>query len=419
MQINYKEKTVELISFLLLIEIFYFYNTYVTIGGFGVGYQYIGCILLVIVGTAWFLLRPDPLYFYDAVKTAGLLMLSYFVAIIYSMAIWIFSFTPIRQIISGFFGPAYMLLCILCAVSLAYILREKMVAYSFWALTAALMMQAVPKIWVNGIPEFFRRLIVYVNSGGLEGGGVSLEATSYSDTYVFFSLYFLFHAKEETVRKKSLYAAVIAFAMLIVFKRSALLALAVGFAAAFVYFRLKEGKRKWFLYLLMAVFMLFAFFYIPLIRYGLFDRIVEALHINTSYRNIIYEYYAKYFEFTPSYRGKGLGWVERLVLDEENFYAGLASVDVHCDYLRLYIELGFWGYLFWSFSVFPWLIKKAVKGAWANEDAVILGVSTAMASLRITENISGLYSAVLGSGIVILQCSLNSRDIKERDMTGG
>ncbi|MCI8567222.1 MAG: O-antigen ligase family protein [Lachnospiraceae bacterium] len=407
---DYGQKLAEGICFLLLVEIFYFYNNYVTIGGFGVGYQYIGCIVLVAVGGICFLVSPDVPYLYHSMKPAGMLAMSYLAAVLYTTAIWIFSFTPIRQMISGFFEPSYMVLCAICAAVTVYILREKAVTYAFWAMTTAFGLLLLPKLTEYGPAEFLRRLIAYVSSGGLDGGGINLEDTSFCYTYVFFALYFLFHRKEEAPGRMFLRLAVTVFAILDTFKRSGLFALAVSFFAAFAYVRMPEKYRRWFLNAIVIGFALSAFLYIPVVRYGLFNRIMDALNINTSSRTTIYNYYNKYYEFSPTYLGRGLGWTHRLVADADRFNVGLQSVNVHCDYVKHYIELGFWGYLLWMLLVFPWLVKKTVKGDSVTDDAVVLGVCIAMAVLRLTENISYLYSAVLGMGIIVVKSVLNGRN---------
>lgn len=408
MGINYGRKVVELISFLLLTGIFYFYNNYITIGGFGVGYQYIGCILIVGIGFCVFLIIPDLSYFRDSAKAAGVLMLSYFVAMISSAIVWIFTFSPIRQMISGFFEPAYMMLCVACVMALAYILREKMVTYTFWALTTAFFALLVPRIIVFGIPEYIRRLIAYLQSEGMEGNGISLEDTSFAYLYVFFAIYFLFHWKEYPVWKRLIGMFIIMFAFMNTFKRSGVLALAVGFSIAFVYSRLGESARKYFLNFIMVAFIFAAFLYIPFVRYGLFNRIAEALQLRTSHRNEIYAFYSQYYEFGLDYLGRGLGWIQRLRHQIEYLSNGQIAINVHCDYVYYYIELGFWGYLFWMISAFPWVVKWAVKGKCVKKDATVLGTGVAFAMLRLTENISFLYSAVLGFSVIIMYCALSS-----------
>lgn len=408
MQINFGKRLAESISFLLLVEIFYFYNTYVAIGGFEVGYQYVGCILLLGLGAIAFLVKPDVSYLGDALGAAGILAAPYFMTLLYSMVIWIFDFTPIRQMISGFFAPSYMILCIACVVSAAYVLREKMAEYSFWALTAAFGLLLLPALSQFGVAEFFARLMQYVRSSGSTGLGVSLEDTSLAYIYVFFWLYFMFHWKEEPLWKFALKSAIILFALLDTFKRSGFLALAVGFAIAFLYTLIGAKYRKYFLNFVVFGFVLCAFLYIPFVRYGLFNRIADALHIDTSYRTTIYAYYARYYEFSPTYLGRGFGWVHRLISDVGRD-SDVSSINVHCDYVRQYIELGFWGYLLWMLMVFPWVVKRMSQGKNKNDDASILAVSVAIAVLRLTENVSSIYSATLGLGIIVTQSFMNSR----------
>lgn len=424
MRKSYGERMAGLAVFLLLIEIFFFYNTYVTIGGFGVGYQYIGCILVLIAGGGLFLVNAELPVLYCSVKSAGVLALPYFAAMIWTAAIWIFSFTPIRQMISGFFEPAYMILCLLCAAFLIYVFKENTVIYVFWAMTTALLIMAGQKIAEFGLSEFLKRFLVYVKSFGKTGSGVSLEDTSLSYAYVFFSIYFVFHGnlhgkEKEKWWKPALRFLVTIFGMLEVFKRSSFLALTAGLGAAFLYSLCRGRSRKWFVNLLAAGFIFFAFFYIPFIRYGLFNRIMKALNIDTSARTRIYSYYARYYEFSPRYAGRGLGFISQLMGRAERFNVGLESVNVHCDYVRAYIELGFWGYLCWIFAVFPWPIKRLIKGISSGNDAVVLGVAVAVAVLRLTENVSQLYSAVLTMGIVILQSVFNGQTIFEKESCSG
>ena len=105
MRKSYGERLTGLMAFAVLIGIYFFYNTYAALGGFGVGYQYIGCIVIVIIGCAFFLAEAGLFRLYASAKAAGILALPYFAAMICSAGIWIFSFTPVRQMISGFLNP--------------------------------------------------------------------------------------------------------------------------------------------------------------------------------------------------------------------------------------------------------------------------------------------------------------------------
>ena len=118
--------------------------------------------------------------------------------------------------------------------------------------------------------------------------------------------------------------------------------------------------------------------------------------------------------------GKGLGWIGRLVASGEGFKGyGLGPVNVHCDYVRYYIELGFAGYLCWVCTAFAPVVKGAVKGWSPAEDAAVLGVCVMMAMLRLTENISQLYSANLGISVIVIQCCMHSWKTEEPPAVSG
>ena len=189
---------------------------------------------------------------------------------------------------------------------------------------------------------------------------------------------------------------------------------------AWFYQRMPRRHRKIFINAVVVSFVLGAFFVIPTIRLGLFTRIVNALQIDTSARTRIYAFYEQYYEFSPFYVGKGLGWIGRLVASGEGFKGyGLGPVNVHCDYVRYYIELGFAGYLCWVCTAFAPVVKGTVKGWSPAEDAAVLGVCVMMAMLRLTENISQLYSANLGISVIVIQCCMHSWKTEEPPAVSG
>ena len=79
MQTNNQNKIVVSAAFVLMIAIFYFYDNYMVIGGFGVGYQYICCAMVVLLGFGWFLIEPDPMYLGRSVKMSLIIALPYVV----------------------------------------------------------------------------------------------------------------------------------------------------------------------------------------------------------------------------------------------------------------------------------------------------------------------------------------------------
>ena len=125
MQNNYKTRLIDGIVFAILAAIFYFYANYIYIGGFGVGYQYIGCMIIIAIGGVAFLVTPKLPEFIECMKGIGIMCLPYLVCIVVTLGIWIFTFTGIRQMISGFFAPVYILICVFCIGVVQYFLKKR------------------------------------------------------------------------------------------------------------------------------------------------------------------------------------------------------------------------------------------------------------------------------------------------------
>jgi toxin CptA len=101
---------------------------------------------------------------------------------------------------------------------------------------------------------------------------------------------------------------------------------------------------------LMIVFTIFLIVllvgYIALVKMDAFE-LLEKAGINTSGRVNIYNAVDRFYEFSPDFLGNGIGF---LTYQLNTFvYAEVASV--HNDFLQHFIDLGFWGYLIWLFSM--------------------------------------------------------------------
>ena len=405
MKTNSGGKIWNLILFLILLEIFYFFSTYVDIGGFGVGYQYLGCIAVALLGGIFFLLFPDVTEFLGRARISLLLMSPFFCCMLASLGIWIFSFTGIRQMISGFFEPGYMLICLTAVGCLSYVLKEKLIPYLFWAMNLAFSIMIVQQMRLAGPGEFFRQMYVLVTSNAIETLPImkQLELPRFSYAYVFFFIYFLYKRKEEGNVKFAFRMLACVFFFLVGYKRSCILALAVSLAFSLLYRMAGTSSRRKILNLGAVILAIFCVACIPVIRNGLFDYVVERLQIDTNNRQEIYEYYKQFYRFAPDYWGQGLGWAMDHMRTSEEIGDAMGRLGIHYEYVRGYIELGFCGYLLWILVSFPWLMRKLSSCRNVDSNAAIMAVFIAMAVLYTTENIWAYYSPVMVMGAIVLR----------------
>lgn len=98
------------------------------------------------------------------------------------------------------------------------------------------------------------------------------------------------------------------------------------------------------------VLVVIALLYVWMIRDGWLDVLTAETGVNTNARNLMYDGLAAYYSFGPFYLGKGLGWITRM-LQTGGLKLAVEVTDLHNDFLRQYIELGFVGYLLWLISM--------------------------------------------------------------------
>lgn len=390
---------------LLLTGVYFLYDTYFAVGGFDIGYCYLIAMFIMAVCVGSFLYSPDTIHFAELLRLSGILAIPFLICQIISMLIYVFHFTEIRQMISGFFQIVYVLIAIFTAGSVLYLLKKRAVSCLFWAETLAFFMMALVQMREVGIREFFYQFYVMLKSGTMEtlpAMGV-LSNTGFSYSYGMFFLYFVCRWEKKESPRFLVRISVCVLCLILGSKRSALLALAVSFCVAFVFQRLPNFLRKPYFHLLTAFLFFFAVLIIPFIRYGLFAQTAEFFHVNLNSRDIIYQFYADYYEISPFYFGRGLGWVKNFLSELRDSLGYTWMTSVHDEYLRSYIELGFWGYLFWILSNFLWLPKKLVSLQDVIHSAAIIGCIVYLAVMYLTENIFFHFTSMLVWAAIIME----------------
>ena len=190
-----------------------------------------------------------------------------------------------------------------------------------------------------------------------ETGPLMVKLETHDLTFAFgpFLLYLLLNRKE--IRHPVLWLTVSSFFFLIGLKRIAIPAIALGFLAAWLLRLLPERAARQTALCAGIGLMIFSFLYIVGIRYGLFSFLEEYLEINTMGRVRMFENLEPYYDISFTYVGKGTGF-ERFVdwASGEVFPAPRQdAMQIHNDFLRMYMNIGFIGYWVWLWS---WLIVR-------------------------------------------------------------
>ncbi len=172
----------------------------------------------------------------------------------------------------------------------------------------------------------------------------AFETMGYCYVIGFYLVYCLLTAREKRVN--IFWAVVNLLLFFLGLKRSVFLGVLVALIFGLLISRLKKPEKWVKPVALICIGLVLA--YIVWVYNGLFDW-MEAIGISTSGRNWLYARIRDFYYMSPAYFGKGAGFVATAfsngVFDVSEY--GFRIGDIHNEYLRQYIECGFWGFIVW------------------------------------------------------------------------
>lgn len=287
--------------------------------------------------------------------------------IICSILIWIIDLQSFGYIMKGTSKISYQLLNIAIVLCAVYMFEEKAATYTFFGIAGANIMIILIGAASTGIGGAVADMIKNITSFGASDvilNSPFIRAIEIHDiTFVMgvYVIYFLFFCPHE--KHRYLYAAIALFLFFAGLKRIAFLSLLA--AIMFASFCLLLGPKGKIRTLLITSFTIVAFcyFYIIIIQNGTFSRFCIEHEIELNGREKIYDYISNFYVVSPSYGGKGYEFCVQLLKSMHGTKDQVVDITaVHNDILKMYVEMGFWGFLLWilGYYVFQtyWYISR-------------------------------------------------------------
>ena len=341
---------------------FYFTNEGVIVGGIGVMYQYLFAMAIIMLAFTAFLVKPDSYRMALTLRYGWRLGAHYLWIELYSMLVWGLSLSRFNIITRGSFFVVYQLLGILTAAATIYLFGRKGVRILLAAILIANGIHVVESIVDNGAGAFLREYVELIVSFTGKTGPImkSFENLGYAFVLGYFLLYQVLEAMFDRRLRKQGFECPSMFrrewwlfllagaCFLLGLKRGVLFAVFVGFIAGILLMNLQARETRSAIRILCILLVLFGFAYVIGCYYGVLEWL-ETIGINTNTRARFLEQIRDYYEMGIGYLGKGAGYVSRM-MGEGSFVQvsnGYVPGDIHNDYLRQYIELGFFGFLVW------------------------------------------------------------------------
>ena len=290
---------------------------------------------------------------YKTLTRFGIMFSSIIIGIIFcSILIWILDLQSLGYIVKGTSKISYQLLNIAIVLSAVYLFQENAAKYTFFGIAAANFVIIGLGAATTGIGGAVKDMISNITSFGASdviNNSTFIRAIEIHDiTFVMgvYVIYFLFFCPDEKYRFP--YAGVALFLFMAGLKRIAFLSMVA--AIAFALFCLLLGPKAQRRTLIITAFCIVAFcyFYIEIIQKGIFSEFCIEHDIELNGRERIYDFISRYYEVSPSYRGKGYEFCVHLLKSMRGTKDQVVAINaVHNDILKMYVEMGFWGFLLW------------------------------------------------------------------------
>lgn len=312
----------------------------------------VGVIVLAVV---YFLVT----YMQTRLRTAGKLVwiwsLPYAGMALCSLAIWIIDRANLDYIKRGLINVGCAELNVLAVACAIWLFGERVVDYTFFGAVGGVALVAARAVMTYGVGGFFGQYIsLLLTFAGNTGPAMRyMEFHDLGQGLGLFVMYYLWRYRK--IKHSLLYLALSFVCFTLSLKRIDVLAIAAAIFIGWYINRLTFIRRWYFIIAFEVALVIFAYAYLIIIKQGYYGIIMNQLGIDTMSRDVLYDYYRKFFEISPTFVGRGLRFIYVYTGQTDDVIHVTQSVvirvhNAHNEYMTYFIELGFWGFIFWLWS---------------------------------------------------------------------
>lgn len=292
--------------------------------------------------------------------------------LLWSMVIWLTNLSNFSTMTSAISKLFFQSISIMTAVCGVYLFGEETInlfAIAISLSNAAIMVLEVPAF---GVAASLQSLITcLVTFGDAEGYARQLEIHDLTFVFGQLILYYAAFAPHKTKSEKIkrwLFLLDCSFFFLVGMKRIAIPAVVLFILVAWFVRHFK--KQKMILTVWGFAWVGFFFVYLYGVRTGVVSQILNTIGIDMMGRDYLWKLANDYYEFSIFYFGHGFEYVDSIVAIW--YGAGLINnpYPLHNDILKVFVELGFPGFIFWS--GIQYILTPIFWMKYADEDTALL-----------------------------------------------
>lgn len=279
-----------------------------------------------------------------------------------SMLAWTINLSEFSYIKRGFQKCFFQFFTIAIIATACYMFKEKAIEYTFYSFCIFNTICILLAFKQCGPSQSISDFMYFLTSGfDAQGFMKLLELSDGTYPFAFFLLYFIFEYKNGW--KKYIDCFLCLVFLFTGMKRIAILAILLACFVGYILRKMDEEKLKKLVIPIGIGILLFGFCYIILVRYDVFSLVMNAIGIDTMGRNDLYDFVHNYYKISPLFIGNGYEFITTLFTSIQRWNGmNLGKIQaLHNSYLTIYLEVGFFGFIFWmwhGFTLIPQVIKK-------------------------------------------------------------
>lgn len=410
-----REKVAAVYFVALAAMMYYFMEQVITIP-YTIPVRQIVVVLIIFSGFVCFLIRPNIARASVALKSALVFAFPMLVMVTVSLPIWFVERATTTELYrEAWTYLIYMnqLFAALVAAVFLYMFGKKGIWYNLVGILIANVGWILSIMVRNGVGPYMRELFRLIVTFAGETGEIIGQAEVHELAFclgIYLTYMLLFWRKDLLF---NCLLALATFCFVSAFKRIAMVSIAAALVVGFfLKFLQRKGKdkavRRW-IRVIWILTLLCLVLYIGFVRFGGFH-LLEDLGVDTMSRADIYDQISDYYEFSPTYMGRGMGWLSYYLTRVGDLWENA----IHNDYLQFYVDLGFWGFILWIISltfVRTWYFGRKGRTPDCINTFVIMAYLLLLSTTDNTMNYQMVYTV---SAIIIMGHTFDEQ-VKETD----
>lgn len=368
---------------------------------------------IILLGLVWVFVTGNTSRVNTSVNVMLFQMIPHLIILVWSVALWVWERDTFSSIIRGSSLVLYQLLLLAMLISAGSMFGRKAIEYTAQGFILAntlilldVMRRLGPAYTVTGLFQF---LIGFGSHDNLVS--MNLEVQDLTFGIGILLVYYIAEGHDEHWRK--LYILALGFYFITGLKRILFPALAVGIFYGLVAKRFSKRNQINCSVLTGVILIVVSVVFVYLIRSDLWFEITDSLGINLMGRKRLYGHVKQYYTLSPAYMGLGFGRVSKIL----EVLEVTGNRRLHCDVLRLYIELGMPMFLLWSLVTYIFTFTFIARTYSLRAARVYFGITLLMFVTFMTDNTIEKYCPQIAWHVLPLALVLADKEAFAESLT--